>query len=660
MVQEDAMTRTDFVLSGIRFGNLEAWPWVVLALLLGAGIIFSLGRYSSRLDSMVNIKNIPLLVHDFSLRQKWAFNLCFILALFFSSLALMEPKWGFHWEEIQRKGVDLMIAVDVSKSMLAQDLSPSRLVGAKRKILDLLELIEGDRIGLIAFAGTSYLQCPLTLDYGAFRMFLELLDTDLIPQQGTALDDAIRLSMDSFSEESRKSRALIIITDGEEHSGAYLEAAREAAKNGIRIYTLGMGSVQGHPIPDPANQGRNLKDAKGGIVISRLNEKILQEIALETQGVYVRAQTSDDDLKKIYIDEIRTQVESRNLKSTRQKRFESRFQIFLALALLFLVLDSFLRSVPWKLQNASRSLPLLLLILFGTCDLEARAFREWFGFPSPAEEQVLKGRKSYTEGDFTAAISSFGDAEIDLPSNLQNTYNLGNSYFQNGDYTRAKETFEKVLSQPAMAQAALAQNARYNLGNTEVRLGNLEGAIKAYEEVLMRDENHGPAKTNLEWARRKLKELLNKQKKSGDKNKQNHGQKKDQKKGEDQQQQEGNDKNQPQSSPGAQEKQEKQDKQEQNPSQDEKKEGEKDGDKAKEPGAQKTPPKPGKDKLKKPTEGQGKDAKSGESQEVGRLSKEEAQRFLNRLSRENKDQLKRFIRYKLQGKGKGKSRGKQW
>ena len=181
----------------------------------------------------------------------------FILAgMTFGIIALTQPQWGFHWEEIKRVGVDIIIAIDVSESMLAQDVKPSRLERAKREVYDLIELLEGDRIGLIAFAGTSFVQCPLTLDYGACKMFLDYIDTDLIPVQGTELGDAIRTAIKAFSKRERKSKALILITDGEDHQGNPLEAAKEAEKEGIKIFTIGVGQEGGAPIP--------AKDGSGG------------------------------------------------------------------------------------------------------------------------------------------------------------------------------------------------------------------------------------------------------------------------------------------------------------------------------------------------------------------------------------------------------------
>lgn len=276
-------------------------------------------------------------------RQKFkAFLL--ILSVFFMIIALVRPKWGFHWEDIKRVGVDIIVAVDVSKSMLAQDVKPNRLERAKREVYDLCQMLEGDRIGLIAFAGTSFVQCPLTLDYGAFRMFLDYLDPDLIPTPGTAIGGAIRKATQSFSRRERKSKALIIITDGEDHESHPFEAAKEAKKEGIKIFTIGIGKGSGTPIPAADGSGGFLKDRKGNVVLSKLDEKTLQRIALETGGSYVPSVTGDMDLDKIYRSEIKGTMEKKELRSTRKKRWEERFQWFIFIGLLLLSAEFFVRE----------------------------------------------------------------------------------------------------------------------------------------------------------------------------------------------------------------------------------------------------------------------------------------------------------------------------
>jgi Ca-activated chloride channel family protein len=269
----------------------------------------------------------------------------FILAgMTFGIIALTQPQWGFHWEEIKRVGVDIIIAIDVSESMLAQDVKPNRLERAKREVYDLIEQLEGDRIGLIAFAGTSFVQCPLTLDYGACKMFLDYIDTDLIPVQGTELGDAIRTAIKAFSKRERKSKALILITDGEDHQGNPLEAAQEAEKEGIKIFTIGVGQEDGAPIPAKDGSGGFKKDRGGDMIITRLDEVPLQKIALETGGTYVRSVTGDMDLDKIYQEGIKERVEEKQLKSTRKRRWEQRFQWFILCALIFLAAEFFVKE----------------------------------------------------------------------------------------------------------------------------------------------------------------------------------------------------------------------------------------------------------------------------------------------------------------------------
>lgn len=276
-------------------------------------------------------------------RQKLKASLV-VCSLGFLVISLMQPQWGFQWEDIKRQGIDVMVAIDVSQSMLAEDIKPSRLERAKRKVYDLCRMLEGDRIGLIAFAGTSFVQCPLTLDYGAFKIFLEYLEPDLIPVPGTAIGQAIRTAINSFSRRERTSKALIIITDGEDHEGTALEAAQEAKKEGVKIFTIGVGQEGGAPIPMKDGSGGFKKDERGEMVLSKLDEATLQKIALETGGSYVRSVTGDLDLNKIYQQDIKGSIEKKELLSTRKKRWEERFQWFLFAAILLLGSEFFMRE----------------------------------------------------------------------------------------------------------------------------------------------------------------------------------------------------------------------------------------------------------------------------------------------------------------------------
>ncbi len=263
-----------------------------------------------------------------------------ILCLFFITVALARPQIGTKIEEVKREGVDILVAVDVSLSMNAQDIQPSRLEKAKHEVASLLKRLRGDRIGIIAFAGDAFLQCPLTLDYGAARMFMDALEPGIIPDPGTAIDRALELALRSFENRERKYKVLILITDGEHHGGDLKPLIDQAEREGVVIYTVGIGSPEGVPIPIYDEYGRQIgfkKDRSGKVVTSKLDELTLEKIALQTGGKYYRASGSEQELDKIY-DEI-SKMEKKELGSVKYTQFEERFQYFLFLAMLCLVIE---------------------------------------------------------------------------------------------------------------------------------------------------------------------------------------------------------------------------------------------------------------------------------------------------------------------------------
>ncbi|MBN1271447.1 MAG: VWA domain-containing protein [Candidatus Aminicenantes bacterium] len=271
-------------------------------------------------------------------RNLKAFLIC--AALFFGIFALSRPQIGTKLEEVKRKGLDIFIAVDVSLSMQAQDIKPDRLTKAKHEVAVFFNRLQGDRIGLIAFAGEAFVQCPLTLDYGAAKMFLDILNPSLIPVQGTAIGRAIEKAVQSFVRSERKHKVLIIITDGEDTVEDPLKAAEAAAKEGIIIYTVGIGSPQGVPIPLFDESGRRTgfkKDDQDNVVLSRLNPLILEKIALATNGKYYQATPAEMELGKIY--ETLDKMEKKELSSRVFSQYEDRFQIFVALGIFLLILE---------------------------------------------------------------------------------------------------------------------------------------------------------------------------------------------------------------------------------------------------------------------------------------------------------------------------------
>lgn len=269
-------------------------------------------------------------------------------AIFFAIVALARPRWGYTWEEIKRKGVEIVVAIDVSQSMMARDVDPNRLERAKREVTDLVRMLQGDKVGLVVFAGSSFVQCPLTLDYGAFSLFLDALSPDLIPVPGTALSEALRTSLAAFDKGASKARAVILITDGEDHQGNVLKAAEEAKAQGVKVFTIGIGNREGAPVPNDDASGGFKKDSHGAVVLSKLDEGILEKIAVATGGTYVRSTTGDMDLKTIYLQGIHKEMGAQELSSTRTKKWTERFQWPLLAAILCLIIEALLGETRKK------------------------------------------------------------------------------------------------------------------------------------------------------------------------------------------------------------------------------------------------------------------------------------------------------------------------
>jgi Ca-activated chloride channel homolog len=299
--------------------------------------IWSQKKKKQLLEKFVGKILVSRLIDPLTLKRAKTDNILTILAIFFLILALAQPRWGYYWKDLEQKGVDIVIALDVSDSMLAQDIKPNRLERAKHKIADLLNMLEGDRIGLVAFAGTSYLQCPLTLDYSAARIFLNAIDTNLIPVKGTAIGYAIRTSVKAFNTQDTRSRAIILITDGEDHTGDAIESAKWAKKHETKIFVIGIGNSIGAPIPNPDSKVLGFKkDKNGEVILTKIDEPTLQKIALETGGSYVHSVSGDMDLQKLYIESIKHKVESKEIKTERRRVWKERFQWLIIAALLCL------------------------------------------------------------------------------------------------------------------------------------------------------------------------------------------------------------------------------------------------------------------------------------------------------------------------------------
>ena len=276
--------------------------------------------------------------------------LFFLLGITFLTLALVNPKIGTKLETVKREGVDIVFAVDVSKSMLAEDIAPNRLEKAKRLVSEIINQLASDRIGIIAYAGQAFPQLPITTDYGAAKMFLQNMNTDMLTSQGTAINEALDLATTYYDDEEQTNRVLFIISDGEDHSeGTTSKAVDEAVEAGIRIYTIGVGKSKGAPIPIKKNGivESLKKDSRGEVVITKLNETVLQEIANDGDGEYIDGTNTAkavDRIKDILLEMDKTEFEAKQFSE-----YKDQFQWFLGGAILFLFLDIFVldRKTKW-------------------------------------------------------------------------------------------------------------------------------------------------------------------------------------------------------------------------------------------------------------------------------------------------------------------------
>jgi len=303
----------------------------------------------SRIKKMGESHLIMKLTPEKPVQKLWIKFSLYALIFAMMVLALANPQIGSKLEKVERKGVDLMIALDVSNSMLAQDIKPNRLARAKRAISKLVDELQGDRIGIVVFAGHAYVQLPITSDYSAAKLFINTIDTDVVPTQGTSIGQAINLSMEAFNE-SKHEKAIIVFTDGEDHDDDPVSAAELAAEKGVSIYTIGIGLPDGAPIPVFSNgkQTGFKKDLNGKTVVTKLDEITLQKVAAAGKGIYVRANNTTAGLKDVF--QRINKMEKQKYETKEFSDYEDRFQYLIALAIFFLIIELLMsdRKSKWS------------------------------------------------------------------------------------------------------------------------------------------------------------------------------------------------------------------------------------------------------------------------------------------------------------------------
>lgn len=426
----------------------------------------------------------------------------FITAFAFCAFAVAGLVMPDSTQKINRKGTDLMIALDVSKSMLAQDIKPSRLERAKQVILKIINNSPDDRVGLVIFAGRAYLQMPLTIDHEAAKMYLSAVSPDDIPTQGTVISDALKMSYAAFNPKDKTFKSVLLISDGEDHDDEALKAAKDLGKQGIMINTIGVGSPEGAPIMDPQT-GQYKTDSKGQTVISKLNEKELSDIAKAANGIYQLYSNTDavsENIKK-HLSNIGKETA---ISDTSYTSFKQYFQYFLVVAFLLLLVEFFIsEKKKYKIKEAS------FVIIFMCLSISS--------FSQNAKSSIIKGNKAYKENNYNAAENEYRDALKKSSDNVTANYNLGNALYKTDKTEEAVKSYDNAIS--TTNDNSIKQKAFYNKGVAYQKAKKLPECITAYKNALILNPNDEDARQNLQRA---LKEQQQQQ--------QNKNQNKDQKK----------------------------------------------------------------------------------------------------------------------------------
>jgi len=420
-------------------------------------------------------------------------------------------------EKISRNGIDIMIALDVSKSMLAQDIKPNRLDRAKQVLSRLVDKLSNDRIGIVVFAGKAYLQMPLTGDHAASKMYLSAATTETVPTQGTVISDALKMCYSSFNTKEKKYKAVVLISDGEDHDEGAMKTAAQMAQEGVVIYTIGIGSPQGSTIIDEVtNQVKT--DNQGNTVISKLNEEELREIAQKANGKYFLFQNTD-----AVVDNISAEIgnmEQRNVTDDSLVNYRSYFQYFLLAALLFLIAEIFISENKRKnYLKIKPALSILFICLASTVSAQ-----------SQNEKLAIKqGNEEYKKGDFSKAADTYGKVVEKDPGNATAQFNHGNALYKTDKKEEAISAYERSISK--LNTAAEKSNAYYNKGVVLQNDKKLPECIEAYKKALMLAPDNEDARQNLQKALQQQKQQQQpKPDPKNDKKKQDQQKNQDQKK----------------------------------------------------------------------------------------------------------------------------------
>ena len=506
----------------MTFGVPE-WLWgLLLTPLLVALFMRAERRGYRRLQEFVSARLLPQLAGTVNRPRRIIKFALLLLGLSLAVFSLAQPRWGYTFQDVKHKGLDLLIAVDTSRSMLSNDVQPNRLERVKLAVQDLMNDLEGDRVGLIAFAGRAFLQAPLTIDYDAVVEAINDLDTKTIPEGGTNISSAIALAMQSFGKSATGNRALIIFTDGEELSGDAVKMAKEAADAGVRIFTVGVGTPEGSLIPITGDDGQTafVKDSAGQVVKSKLDDKRLREIAQATGGFYIHLESGPRTMQQVQTEGL-AKMQAAEMDVRLSRHPIERYEWPLGAALIALALSILIPERRSAIEPIRRGERMPERSYVPAAVRTAGVTAALLIFLSSVALGAAPGIDAYRDGKFEDAYSQFQETLKSHPQShaedkLQ--FDSGAAAYKLKDYNRALESFSQAL---LSLDTGLQGKGHYNLGNTLYQRGEAEksddkkltdwtNALSHYEQTLKIDPQDKDAKENYEYVKKKIEELKNK------------------------------------------------------------------------------------------------------------------------------------------------------
>lgn len=526
--------------------------WMIAGGFVCLALFLLIRRLESRrrvaMETFAAAKLLGRLSRNVSVPQRRLKKTLLLLAIFCLFVALARPQYGFRWVEVKRKGIDILFALDTSNSMLASDIRPNRLERSKLAIMDFVSQLKGDRVGLMPFAGSAFLLCPLTLDYSAFEQSLITVDTTIIPKGGTNISNGISEAEYVLSNEANH-KILILITDGENLEGDAVARAKTAAENKMTIHTVGVGTRDGELVPVSTNGGsRFIKDDSGKFVQSRLDEATLQQLAEVSGGLYVPLGASGEGLETLYQQTL-SLIPKEELAERQQKVPLERFQYPLALALFLLTLEFLISG---RKSSQKRTLPFITTAgrrVRGKVIKSGLLLCLLAGLSSPPPAEATGGEEAFRQEKFIEASQLYSKELQKRPDDPLLHYNYGTTAYKNTLYNDAITSFTKALQSDDLT---LQQRAYYNRGNAHYRQGEetiqtapqqtitqWQKALESYKSSLALQPDDKDSRYNLELTEKKLQQLqqqLQQQQQNNDKRQQEDQNNNQQQEGEQQEQ----------------------------------------------------------------------------------------------------------------------------